>query len=96
VTGVVQSDLGQAHTSQQSGELVGVLLGVHGCTQLVHHDVPVAAAQHGCWCRTCTSGRPPSGCAALDLTADNDPGFWETYGYHLYGDPWREQRYADD
>ena len=24
------------------------------------------------------------------------PGFWETYGYHLYGDPWREQRYAND
>jgi DMSO/TMAO reductase YedYZ molybdopterin-dependent catalytic subunit len=32
----------------------------------------------------------------LDLTADNEPGFWETYGYHLYGDPWREQRYAGD
>jgi DMSO/TMAO reductase YedYZ molybdopterin-dependent catalytic subunit len=24
------------------------------------------------------------------------PGFWETAGYHNYGDPWREQRYADD
>src|SRR6266700_1767423 len=22
--------------------------------------------------------------------------FWETYGYHLYGDPWLEQRYAGD
>jgi DMSO/TMAO reductase YedYZ molybdopterin-dependent catalytic subunit len=28
---------------------------------------------------------------------DNDePGFWETYGYHMYGDPWREQRYSGD
>ena len=28
---------------------------------------------------------------------DNDaPGFWEGYGYHMYGDPWREQRYAGD
>jgi DMSO/TMAO reductase YedYZ molybdopterin-dependent catalytic subunit len=26
----------------------------------------------------------------------NDPGFWENYGYHIYGDPWREQRYAGD
>jgi DMSO/TMAO reductase YedYZ molybdopterin-dependent catalytic subunit len=26
----------------------------------------------------------------------NRPGFWETYGYHLYGDPWREQRYSGD
>jgi DMSO/TMAO reductase YedYZ molybdopterin-dependent catalytic subunit len=24
------------------------------------------------------------------------PGFWETYGYNMYGDPWREQRYAGD
>jgi DMSO/TMAO reductase YedYZ molybdopterin-dependent catalytic subunit len=28
---------------------------------------------------------------------DNDsPGFWENYGYHSYGDPWREQRYTGD
>ena len=24
------------------------------------------------------------------------PGFWESLGYHLYGDPWREQRYEGD
>jgi DMSO/TMAO reductase YedYZ molybdopterin-dependent catalytic subunit len=24
------------------------------------------------------------------------PGFWETAGYHNYGDPWREQRYQGD
>jgi DMSO/TMAO reductase YedYZ molybdopterin-dependent catalytic subunit len=23
-------------------------------------------------------------------------GFWESLGYHNYGDPWREQRYAGD
>jgi len=27
---------------------------------------------------------------------DDDPGFWESLGYHLYGDPWREQRYWGD
>jgi DMSO/TMAO reductase YedYZ molybdopterin-dependent catalytic subunit len=32
----------------------------------------------------------------LELLADNEPGFWEGYGYHIYGDPWREQRYAGD
>ena len=26
----------------------------------------------------------------------NTPGFWESLGYHIYGDPWREQRYTDD
>jgi DMSO/TMAO reductase YedYZ molybdopterin-dependent catalytic subunit len=32
----------------------------------------------------------------LRLTLDDEPGFWEGYGYHNYGDPWREQRYAGD
>jgi DMSO/TMAO reductase YedYZ molybdopterin-dependent catalytic subunit len=33
---------------------------------------------------------------SLTLTVDDEPGFWETYGYHNYGDPWREQRYWGD
>jgi DMSO/TMAO reductase YedYZ molybdopterin-dependent catalytic subunit len=32
----------------------------------------------------------------LDLRDEDEPGFWEGYGYHNYGDPWREQRYAGD
>jgi DMSO/TMAO reductase YedYZ molybdopterin-dependent catalytic subunit len=32
----------------------------------------------------------------LELREDDEPGFWETYGYHMYGDPWREQRFAGD
>ncbi len=32
----------------------------------------------------------------LELLDTDEPGFWETYGYHMYGDPWREQRYAGD
>jgi DMSO/TMAO reductase YedYZ molybdopterin-dependent catalytic subunit len=32
----------------------------------------------------------------LDLLDRDEPGFWETYGYNMYGDPWREQRYAGD
>ena len=26
----------------------------------------------------------------------DQPGFWESLGYHNYGDPWREQRYSGD
>ena len=26
----------------------------------------------------------------------DQPGFWESVGYHMYGDPWREQRYTGD
>ena len=32
----------------------------------------------------------------LELSEQDVPGFWEGYGYHDYGDPWREQRYQGD
>ena len=32
----------------------------------------------------------------LTLTVDDEPGFWENYGYHNLGDPWLEQRYQGD
>jgi len=32
----------------------------------------------------------------LRLTLDDEPGFWENYGYHNHGDPWLEQRYQGD
>ena len=32
----------------------------------------------------------------LRLTLTDEPGFWETNGYHIYGDPWKEQRYWGD
>ena len=32
----------------------------------------------------------------LRFMETDTPGFWESLGYHNYGDPWREQRYAGD
>jgi DMSO/TMAO reductase YedYZ molybdopterin-dependent catalytic subunit len=32
----------------------------------------------------------------ITLMHQDKPGFWEGFGYHNYGDPWREQRYSDD
>jgi DMSO/TMAO reductase YedYZ molybdopterin-dependent catalytic subunit len=32
----------------------------------------------------------------ITLSNDDEPGFWESVGYHNYGDPWREQRYWDE
>ena len=32
----------------------------------------------------------------LKITPRDRPGFWESLGYHDYGDPWREQRYQGD
>ena len=27
---------------------------------------------------------------------EDEQGFWETFGYHNHGDPWKEQRYDGD
>lgn len=32
----------------------------------------------------------------LRFMEDDQPGFWEQSGYHMYGDPWKEQRYSGD
>jgi DMSO/TMAO reductase YedYZ molybdopterin-dependent catalytic subunit len=32
----------------------------------------------------------------LTLLHHDEPGFWETFGYHNHGDPWREERYRGD
>jgi len=34
--------------------------------------------------------------SGLQFTERDEPGFWELRGYHVYGDPWREQRYSGD
>ena len=33
---------------------------------------------------------------SIELSDSATLGFWEGLGYHSYGDPWREQRYAGD
>ena len=30
----------------------------------------------------------------LEFMEKERPGFWETYGYHIRGDPWKEERYS--
>jgi DMSO/TMAO reductase YedYZ molybdopterin-dependent catalytic subunit len=32
----------------------------------------------------------------ITLMHEDQPGFWESLGYHNYGDPWREQRFQGD
>ena len=34
--------------------------------------------------------------SALQFTTRDEPGFWELRGYHIHGDPWREQRFSGD
>ncbi len=30
----------------------------------------------------------------IEFVAQDRPGFWEMYGYHMHGDPWKEERYG--
>jgi DMSO/TMAO reductase YedYZ molybdopterin-dependent catalytic subunit len=30
----------------------------------------------------------------LEFMQEDKPGFWEMYGYHIRGDPWKEERYS--
>ena len=32
----------------------------------------------------------------LDFMAEDGPGVWESAGYHIYGDPFKEQRFTND
>jgi len=32
--------------------------------------------------------------AAIEFIPRDKPGFWEQYGYHIRGDPWKEERYS--
>jgi DMSO/TMAO reductase YedYZ molybdopterin-dependent catalytic subunit len=32
----------------------------------------------------------------LRLVDEDEPGFWESFGYHNHGDPWKEERYQGD
>ena len=34
--------------------------------------------------------------AGLTIMDHDEPGFWEANGYHMRGDPWREERYWTD
>jgi DMSO/TMAO reductase YedYZ molybdopterin-dependent catalytic subunit len=31
---------------------------------------------------------------AIELRATNAPGFWEQNGYHMHGNPWKEERFG--
>jgi DMSO/TMAO reductase YedYZ molybdopterin-dependent catalytic subunit len=32
----------------------------------------------------------------LRFMDSDQPGFWESLGYHMHGDPWKEERYSGD
>jgi DMSO/TMAO reductase YedYZ molybdopterin-dependent catalytic subunit len=58
------------------------------------------AAEHGGPARLVVPGRyfwkSAKWIRGLRIAEMDEPGFWESFGYHNRGDPWLEERYAGD
>jgi DMSO/TMAO reductase YedYZ molybdopterin-dependent catalytic subunit len=65
-----------------------------------HYDGAPLAAEHGGPARLLVPHlyfwKSAKWVRSLQFMEADAPGFWEELGYHMYGDPWREQRYAGD
>ena len=65
-----------------------------------HHDGQPLAPEHGFPLRLVVpklyAWKSVKWVRGLQLLESDQPGFWEQNGYHLYGDPWKEQRFWDD
>ena len=64
------------------------------------YDGTPLAPEHGGPARLVVSGRyfwkSAKWIRGLRLAADDQPGFWESLGYHNRGDQWLEERYSGD
>jgi len=63
-----------------------------------HHDGQPLAADHGGPLRLIVphlyGWKSVKWVRSLEFLDRDQPGFWEQNGYHIYGDPWKEQRYS--
>jgi DMSO/TMAO reductase YedYZ molybdopterin-dependent catalytic subunit len=66
----------------------------------LEHDGEPLSAEHGYPLRLVVPHlyfwKSVKWCRGFALTAEDEPGFWEQNGYHMYGDPWKEQRFDTD
>jgi DMSO/TMAO reductase YedYZ molybdopterin-dependent catalytic subunit len=64
----------------------------------LEHDGEPLAAEHGGPVRLVVphlyAWKSIKWARGFELLAEDQPGFWEQNGYHIYGDPWKEQRYS--
>lgn len=63
-----------------------------------HHDGAPLSAEHGGPVRLVVPHlylwKSAKWLTGIELMAGDEPGFWEDNGYHMRGDPWREERYG--
>ena len=62
------------------------------------HDGKELASEHGGPCRLVVPHlyfwKSAKWLRGLEFIPKDRPGFWEQYGYHIRGDPWKEERYS--
>jgi DMSO/TMAO reductase YedYZ molybdopterin-dependent catalytic subunit len=65
-----------------------------------HHDGQPLSADHGYPLRLIVphlyAWKSVKWLRGMEFLDHDVPGFWEQNGYHMYGDPWKEQRYSRD
>ena len=65
-----------------------------------HHDGQPLTPEHGWPVRLVVPHlyfwKSAKWVTGLEFMREDRPGFWEQLGYHMYGDPWKEQRYWGD
>jgi DMSO/TMAO reductase YedYZ molybdopterin-dependent catalytic subunit len=63
-----------------------------------HHDGEPLAAEHGGPVRLVVPHlyfwKSAKWVTGFEFLEGDEPGFWEENGYHMYGDPWAEQRFG--
>ena len=62
------------------------------------HDGELLTADHGAPLRAMLpklyAWKSAKWLKAVELTKDDQPGYWERAGYHNHGDPWKEERFG--
>ncbi len=63
-----------------------------------HNDKPLTP-EHGYPVRLVVPGlyfwKSAKWVSGVEFVKEDRPGFWESHGYHMHGDPWKEERYSD-
>jgi DMSO/TMAO reductase YedYZ molybdopterin-dependent catalytic subunit len=65
-----------------------------------HHDGEPLSGDHGYPLRLIVphlyAWKSVKWVRGLEFLEHDSAGFWEQNGYHMYGDPWKEQRFSND
>ncbi len=68
------------------------------CLLATHHDGQPIPAEHGGPVRAVVPRlyfwKGAKWISSIELTDADRPGFWEVNGYHMHGDPWKEERFS--